>query len=78
MESIIENFVFYCNFWHFPKIIIPKIGSIPPLSLLNLLDNFIDYQYLRTADLELGEATRKIEMKIKYKIKSIIGHSHGC
>ena len=55
------NFPIFSNFCNFQLSIIPKIGSIPRVSLLNLLGNSTGYQLFVKVGLELGEASRKIE-----------------
>ena len=55
------NFPIFSNFCDFRQSIIPKIGSIPRVSLLKLLGNSTGYQLFVKVGLELGEVSRKIE-----------------
>ena len=71
----IELFTKNSNFWHFQLLIIQKLGSIPPVSLQNLLDSPSDYQILLTTATQLGGAARKFQKKIDFTIKNAFARS---
>ena len=65
-------------FSHFQMLIIPEIGSIPPLSLLDLVDSPPGYQILPTDFIQLGGGFLKQFLKIDFVEKQKTVHSYRC
>ena len=65
-------------FSHFQMLIKPEIGSIPLLSLLDLVDSPPGYQILPTDSIQLGGAFLKKFLKIDFSEKYKTVHSYRC